>query len=398
MGTPTDDVSVNSTISTSVSTLQSIVSSGIWSTIYLSSGTGGAYGDNSTAIVLENSVELIMIGSGYGQALTANSFSAVDVTPITAIASSRSSSYIFSVGANLTLKNMRISGSRNAVNISDIAGTMTFEDLVFEDHDAWAIYAEDTAASVFTTLYVSTDNVMIDAFRAEEALLRGGIHISGADIDFLIKNTLVKDLRILTSSEEGGGIFVDNSDGQIDSSVFSGNAVGVWFKNNFAILSSSSVIGGINANSNGVRMSGAAGSPILRRNSIESNEGYGVRVGGGNTPKFFRNSISGNKWTGVLIDYTGAEAGLLNINLGKTTDLTSGFNNLTSNGLSHPVYVPNQVYVSSTTTGTASLNIPAQNNWWGIVGPGIDAWIVDDNEQGGSTPPVTFTPPTAVPN
>ena len=358
--TPGAGTAYTKTSSPTLGSLQSIITSATADdVIYLSSGTGGAYGDSSTATVLENSVDLTIVGSGYGQALTTSSFSAVDVTPLTAIASSRSSSHIFSVGANLTLKNLRISSSINAVDISDNAGTVTFEDLVFEDLKAWAIYAEDTNAADSTTLYVSTDNVMIDATDANLANLRGGIYISGADIDFLIKNTLVKDLTVLTSSEEGGGMFVENSDGQIDSSVFSGNAVGIWFKNSSAVLSSSTISGGGSGNSNGIRMSGAGGSPDLRRNTISGNVGYDVKVGGSATPIFYRNTVSSTGTLGVLVDGPNAVP-----NLGAFPFSSSGCNQFLRN-LSNPFTIDPVVSVAETTNNTAIIN--AGSNFWGFI-------------------------------
>ncbi len=349
------------TSSSVIGSLESIVTSATADdVIYLSSGTGGAYGDSSSPIVLGNTVELIIVGSGYGQALTTSSFSAVDATPATAVASSRSSSYIFSVGANLTLKNLRVSGSINAVDIYDIAGTVTFEDLVFDGLKAWAIYAEDTNAADSTTLYVSTDNVMIDATDADLANLRGGIHISGADIDFLIKNTLVKDLTVLSSGEEGGGIFVKNSDGQIDSSVFSGNAVGIWFMNSSATLSSSSVSGGSSGNSNGIRMSGS-GSPDLRWNTISGNAGYDVLVGGSTTPIFYRNTVSavGSITPGIWVNGPNAVP-----NLGTFPFASSGCNKF-QRKLSDPLNTWPVLSVADTTNAADIIN--AGSNFWGFI-------------------------------
>ncbi len=82
--TPGAGTAYTKTSSSVIASLESIVTSATsGDVIYLSSGTGGAYGDSSTAIVLENSVELIIAGSGYGQAITSANYSAADMTPAT---------------------------------------------------------------------------------------------------------------------------------------------------------------------------------------------------------------------------------------------------------------------------------------------------------------------------
>jgi len=354
------------TSSSVIGSLESIVTSATADdVIYLSSGTGGAYGDSSTATVLANSVDLIIMGSGYGLAVTSTlitnaGFSAVAATPMTSIATSQSASYLFSIGADLTLKNIRVSGAVKAVNVHSVSGTtvtVTVEDTVFENQNNWAIFATNMTGN-FGSVNIIVNGVMIDAEnQGGDSTDRGGIYLD--KVKYTLDDTLIANVTG-ASSFKRTAIYANSGGSTSDTSItISGcylvnNVHGIWIDNGSPVVTSCVIRNDGLTISNGVNLS-TAGTPRFNSNTISGSSNYGVRVGGSMTPIFYRNIIGANGSVGVWVDGTGEP------DLGTFPFDDSGCNRITNSAFQ---YDTEYVLVASPTTESADI-FNAGKNFWG---------------------------------
>ncbi len=344
------------TSSSVIGSLESIVTSATADdVIYLSSGTGGAYGDSSTAIVLENSVELIIVGSGYGQAITSVNYSAVDMTPATVLESTFTSARLFSVGTGIDLRKVRIKGAVNALQISDVAASVSVSDSIFEGQKGFAIFAEDNVVPVGTSVSLTITDTMIDNFDAD-GNDRGGVYLDR--VTYAIENSFITNQLGQPSGVEGG-IYITGGSGYINSTVFVDNSTAIAVENGSPRISSCIITSPAADPSNGIRFLGVSASPIIRYNTISGNAGYGVSIEGNARPVFTNNTISTNLSGGVYIDFDFTSLSDLPV-LGECSAFniceTGGRNGIFNN-------LPYEVIVTSTSTNY--LAISAQGNFWG---------------------------------
>ncbi len=357
VGTPADAVSVDSTISTSVSTLESIVSSGTWSTIYFSSGSGDAYGDSSTAVVLENTAALMIQGNGYGQAITSANYSASDMTPATVLETTFAASRLFSVGHDLSIKNLRVVGAISAVDVADVISTLdvTVDDSVFTGQKGFAIDAADSNAGDSTTVSVSVTGTMIDN-TLSDANDRGGISLQ--KVTFAVEDSMVTNQWALPIGV-GGGIYVDLGSGYINSSVFVDNSTAIYVANGSPRISSCVITGSGTSPSNGIRFTGVSASPIIRYNTISANTGFGVGLLGNSRPVFTHNTIANNGNAGIYIDFDFTNANDVPV-LGDCTVF-----NICQSGGRNGIFNNSPYEVIVTSTSSTWIPISAEGNFWG---------------------------------
>ena len=349
--------------------------------LYLSSGSGGAYGTSSSVgPVLANTKDLMVVGSGYGTALTADGFSAVDATPQTALATSSGSSVIFSVGSDLTLKDLRTTGGGRGVSLSAPGPvTLKVKDSVFEKQKGWGIYADDTNGTS-GTVQVTVSGVMISASSGTGSN-HGGVFLD--DTVFDVSNSLV--IGQPPASIFGAGIYAQSGSGTIDSSVFFENGYAIWGSNVSSVISSCIVDGNNLSQTNGIAFTGTLGTfPELRYNIIKNNSGSGVDILGKVGPIFLHNTITNNQNAGIFIDYD-----FSNINDLPVLGDCAAFN-ICSEGGRNSFFgnSPYDVIVS----GTSSNFIPifAQGNYWGSgisTFAAVDQVIQDGDINGPGTPP-----------
>ncbi len=350
--------------------------------IGLSSGVGGAYGNNTTGPSIPIDVTLKIVGSGYGSTVTSGglNFPAAASTA-TFIQSSVSSVSIFSVDADLTLKGMRLLGAENAVRIFDSAGPdpqLTVESCVFDGQGAWAVYAEDDDQVVNIRFLDS----IVDASQADNSS-RGGLfldnvayQIEGSEFYYHTDPGGPTD-----GADQGAAVQVFDGAGEIIDSIFEDNALAIWASGGDAIITSCNISSTVDT-TYGINLTGGPGAANISRNTIDGHTGYGLRVGGEMELILRKNAITNNGLSGVLIDSELNNPSLININMGTSTD--KGNNLLDDND--HPNGIAGyetQVYVTQATQ-EGSTWIPANWNYWGYASrTEVDFAGVDNGENGG---------------
>ena len=347
--------------------------------IALSSGIDGAYGNSITALTIPINVGLTILGSGYGSTVTSGglSFPAVASTA-TVLQASVSSASIFSVDADLTIKNMRLLGAENAVRISDSAGPdpqLSVADCVFDRQGAWAVYAEDDDWVVDIQFASS----IVDASYATSSS-RGGLfldnvtyQVEGSEFYYHTDPGGPAD-----GTDQGAAIQVVDGGGEITESIFEDNGLAIWASGGDSLITSCNISSTTNT-TYGINLTGGPGTALIRRNTVDGNTGYGLRVGGEMELTLRNNAITNNELSGVLIDSTLSNTNLTKINMGESTD--QGRNLFDGN--SHPngeAGWDNQVFVTLATSEGITL-IPANWNYWGVSNSlDVNRVIIDGND------------------
>ncbi|MDF1526953.1 MAG: hypothetical protein RRA15_11540 [bacterium] len=274
-------------------------SAGAGDVIGLSTGAGFAFGDSVTALTIPINVDLTVQGSGYGNTITSGhpSFPAV-MSTATILQSLVSSASIFSVDADLSLKNLRLLGAGNAVRISDSAGPdprLSVEDCVFDGQGAWAVYAEDDDAAVSVDFMSS----IVDASNADSLSGGGGLYLD--NVSYTVTGS---EFYFQSAAAPGAGVQILSGTGNISNSFFGGNALAIWAHNGSQQISSCNITGSVSSTSNGVLFTGNVfGTSNMIHNRISENMGYGVMISGDAPVIFEQNSIFLNSSGGVVLDY-----------------------------------------------------------------------------------------------
>jgi parallel beta-helix repeat protein len=356
--------------------------------LYLSSGTGGAYGTSAGGPALSSATELIVIGSGYGQAMTDGGYSAVAATPQTALETSDSAAFLFSAGADLLLANLRLTGGDVGVKASTAAPLDLFVvDCLFTDQDEWAVYVEDTggaADDVTVNLYGS----MIDA-SATTGTDHGGIYLE--EVEYDVFDSLVKGSHL--PSGIGGGVYAESGGGIIDSNVFFENAPAIWISDSSPTISYNIINGNAATDTRGINIT-TSGDPLLQFNQIKENKEYGVRIEGGTIPTLYRNIIEKNEESGIVFD--GSFTGAVMPNLGNiVSSPPSNGQNIFLDNTNSTWADGGNIFVTNIST-SVGLPITAENNWWDNLGqgfePAIRLTIRDGVDWGGGQPIIDINP------
>ena len=325
--------------------------------VALSSGIGGAYGNSIVGPSIPIDVNLTVLGSGYGSTSTSGglSFPAVASTA-TILQSPVSSASIFSVDADLTLKNMRLLGAENAVRIWDSAGPdpqLSVEDCVFDRQETWAVYADDDDGGVSVDFISS----IVDASKANSPSGGGGLYLE--NVNYTVTGS---EFYLQSATAPGAGVQAVGGTGNIYNSLFTGNALAIWASGGSPIISSCNITGYVSTTSSGVLFTGDSfGTPMLISNRISENKGSGVVISGDAPVIFEQNSISLNGSGGVVIDYDFPASSSLPV-LGDCQAYNicdeGGRNSIFSN-------LPYDA-IATANTGGEDL-ILAQGNYWGAT-------------------------------
>jgi hypothetical protein len=352
--------------------------------IALSSGRGSAYGNNAAALSIPINVDLTVLGAGYGDTATSGA------VPLPAVAStatileaSITSASIFSIEDNFTLRQVRLIGAVTGISIAGTPGGdpfLSIEDCLFDGQDAWAVFAMDDDSEV-TVDFLSS---IVDASSASSSG-RGGLYLE--DVTYNVSDS---EFHLQTdpmgpsdATVEGAGVQIFGGDGTVTESVFMDNALAIWASGGSPVISFCSVSGATALTTYGINLTGGPGPAVIRRNTVDSNSGYGLRIGGEMELVLRRNAITNNEFSGVLIDSELSNVNLINIDMGTLSD--QGRNLLDDN--IHPDgnwAFDTQVYVTQD-TNAGSTPVPANYNYWGYFTiSDINTSIVDNGDQGGS--------------
>ncbi len=350
--------------------------------IALSSGSGGAYGNGAVSLTIPVNVNLTVRGSGYGNTATSGglTFPGASSTA-TILQSPLSDANIFSVDADLTISNMRFIGAQNGIRVSDVSDLdhqLSMTDLVFDGQGAWAVQAVDDDDGVSVQFLSS----VVDA-SGGTSTTRGGLYLES--VQYLVDSS---EIYFHTDpggpddgTDQGAGIQVVGGTGEITDSIFDDNALAIWASGGSPVITLCDIAGAA-FTTYGINLTGGPGEAEIRRNTIDGNTGYGLRVGGEMELVLRNNAITSNGLSGVLIDSELNNPSLINIDMGKTSDRG---NNLLDNN-THPNNISGfetQVYVTQATQ-EGSTWIPANWNYWGYSTPTeVDFAGVDDGENGG---------------
>jgi hypothetical protein len=331
-------------------------------TIYLGSGVGGAYrGTESSPLLLVNQAAMVLEA-------------AVPAGDTVALAATPGAAYLFSLGASLTLKGVEVRGAKVGISAAPPAGgTLTVEvgSCAFASQARWALQASGREAHA-SSLVVALDDCTVDATARDTSLADyGGVKLKHGSFSvtrgtFLgaVPSTEIRESAALYLEAPAIAAFVD-------SCLFSGNAYPLKCSSGSPVISSCRFLPGASiSNANGVLLRGGSSgglsrSPVLRRNRIEGNGGFGVKVQGYMTPVLYRNRITGNGRAGVLVDGPGARP---NLGDGSTPALlaSSGRNDIYSN-TNNGEYPGEYVEVQVNKPPLAGLGpIRAQYNCWGL--------------------------------
>ena len=346
--------------------------------IGLSTGLGMAYGDSTTALTIPINVDLTVQGSGYGSTVTSGGLIPLADPTATILESDPATASLFSVDADLTLKNLRLLGADSAIRISGSSGSdpqLSVEECLFDRQAAWAVFAEDDD----NVVNVEVVSSIVDASQADSAGGAGGFYL--ANVSYEISGS---DLYFQSTVGSGAGVLAVGSTGTIDASIFEGNALGVWASSGVANITSCdfSNIFAAAYTTNGINLTGGPGEALIRRNTIDGNSGYGLRVGGEMDLILRNNAITNNELSGVLIDSELDNPSLSNVDMGTSSDKG---NNL-FDGNEHPQGAggqDTQVFVTLATSEGSTL-IPANWNYWGVpTREQVNQVIIDGNDNGG---------------
>ncbi|MGD8353020.1 MAG: right-handed parallel beta-helix repeat-containing protein, partial [Pseudomonadota bacterium] len=314
-------------------------------------------------------------GSGFGNALTSGGHSTGGDPAATFIEADPAAASLFSIDADLTIRNLRILGAAAGIRLSDDGGpdpVLTVEDCVFDRQSGWAVQADDDDGNAQVWFLSS----LVDASLADSLSGAGGLYL-----DNLTYGVYNSGFYSQSPAVPGAGILALSGSGVIDSSIFGGNAIAIWASAGSSVITSCN-ISGTAAITNGINLTGGPGGALIRRNTIDGNSGYGLRVGGEMALYLRKNAITDNGLSGVLIDSELDNPSLVNIDMGTLGDKG---NNL-FNGNEHPDGVSGfetQVYVTLATQEGAMF-IPANWNYWGVSSiPEVNIVIIDGNDNAG---------------
>ena len=372
------DVNVGSTIGSLLAVFSGPLPGGA---IGLSTGEGFAYGDSAGSLTIPINTSLIVLGSGYGSTATSGGLIPLADPTATILEADPATASLFSVDADLTLKNMRLLGAESAIRISDSGGPdpqLSVEACLFDKQAAWAIFAEDDDTAVSVEVAAS----IVDASQADSSS-RGGIYLS--NVSYSVDGSAIYFQTDpggpADSTVQGAGVQAFEGTGEITETVFEDNALAIWASGGDSVITSCNISSTANT-TYGINLTGDPGTALIRRNTIDGNTGYGLRVGGEMELILRKNAITNNELSGVLIDSTLSNTNLTKINMGTTTDRG---NNLFDNNV-HPDGAggqDTQVYVTLATSEGSTL-IPANWNYWGVSTiSGVNLVIIDGNDNAG---------------
>ncbi|MDF1534998.1 MAG: right-handed parallel beta-helix repeat-containing protein [bacterium] len=352
--TVSSPIIVESTMGSTIDSLLAVLSvPRLADTIGLSTGSGQAFGNSATSWTIPIDAGLTLSGAGSATILEA------DIShPV-----------LFSVSANLNLKNMVVRGAQVGVEVSDPSADpeILIENCLFDGQGAWAIDAVDDEGT--NVQFLSST---VDASAASSAS-RGGLYLEGVTY-YLVADSVFTGHTDpggpADGTVEGAAVQVVGSSGQITESIFDGNALAIWASGGTPLIDSCSISGAAYT-TYGINLTGGPGTPILQYNHISGNSGYGTRIGGEMTPVFYRNVITLNKESGVLVDFTGTLQNAGEIVLGDNDKKsTTGFNDIFDNvypGITGKI----EVYVTEATPNDSKpypvYPIKAHNNYWGAT-------------------------------
>jgi hypothetical protein len=345
--------------------------------IALSSGWGSAYGNSNIPI----DVPVTILGAGYGDTATTGGM------PLPAVASTAtvleagiSQACIFSVGADLTIKDIRFVGSATAIIVDDVDATVIVEDCLFDAQDAWAVRAVGDGNTVDIQFLSSG----VDMSSGADSTSRGGLYLENVTYEvaysgfYYMTDPLGPDDDTIT----GAAVQAVGGSGVITESLFEDNALAIWASGGSPLITSCEVSGATADTSYGINLTGEPGPAVIRRNTIDGNSGYGLRVGGEMELVLRRNAITNNALSGVFIDSSLPNGDLVNIDMGTVDD--QGRNLLDDN--THPSGVSGyetQVWVTQDTNEGGTW-IPANWNYWGYTTlSDINLSIIDNGDNGG---------------
>jgi hypothetical protein len=350
--------------------------------IALSSGSGGAYGNGVTALKIPILTRLTVIGTGYGSAATSAGVTPSVASTATVIEAPLSTSAIFSVEEDFTLKKVRLVGAASGVRINDTAAdvdpAITVEECLFDGQDAWALQAVDDDSQTA----IEFTSSLVDASSAGSTS-RGGLYLDR--VVYTVSGSgfyrQTDPLGPSNTTVRGAGVQAFGGAGAITESLFEDNALAIWASGGSPVITSCDVSGAMVLTSYGINLTGGPGLAIVRRNTVDGNSGYGLRLGGTMELTLRRNAITNNEYSGVLIDSRLSNTNLTKIDMGTSTD--EGFNLFDENY--HPdgsvdVDFETQVYVTIDTS-EGSTRIPANWNYWGVqTSPQVNYVIIDGND------------------
>jgi hypothetical protein len=339
-------------------------------TIGLSSGSGDAYGDNATSWTIPVDAGLALSGAGTATVLEA------DI----------SHSALFSVSADLSLKNLAVRGSQAGIKVSDQAASdpeVLIEGCSFDGQGAWALDAVDGDAGTYIQFLSSTVDASVAASPSRGGLYLEGVTYFVSDSSEFFGHTDPGGPD--NGTETGAAIQVTGGSGQITESIFTGNALAIWASGGSPLITSCDVLGAAANTSYGINITGAGGTATVRRNTVDGNTGYGVRIGGTMALVLQWNAITDNLLSGVLIDSQLSNSNLLDVDLGTGTGSEQGRNLFQNN--THPDgngSYDTQVYVTQATDHVGGVSIPANGNYWDYFNLfDIGQSIVDGPDSGG---------------
>jgi len=375
-----DPVIVNVSTGSTINSLLAVFSGATpGDAIGLSTGEGFGYGDSTANLTIPIGVPLTIMGSGFGDGPTSGGFvpdtGAIAGSVATILETGSATSPLFSVDADLTLEAMRLLGGANGVRVVDSVGSdpqLSVEDSLFDKQKAWAVFARDDDQMV-SVEFISS---IVDASLADSPSGGGGLFLDN------LNYTVVDSQFYLHSAvAPGAGVQATGGAGNIDNSIFGGNALAIWASGGFPVINSCNISGAA-FTTNGINLTGGPGSAVIRRNTIDGNTGgYGLRVGGEMGLTLRNNAITNNGMSGVLIDSTLGNTSLGNIDMGTTND--RGNNEFNDNN--HPS-IPTreiQVYVTQATSAGPTL-IPANWNFWGVATAAeVNLSHIDNGDEGG---------------
>ena len=341
--------------------------------IGLSTGEGFAFGDSSSALTIPINVDLTVLGSGYGDMMTSGGHSPVGNSIGTVLDTSPTAASLFSVDADLAIRNMRLLGGISGIHLSEsdsVDPQLSVEDCLFDRQSGWGVYAQSNGG-----VNVEFLSSIVDASRADSSSGNGGLYLDNVDYT-------VYDSRFYRKSAAGPGAGIQalEGTGSIENSIFDENALAIWASGGFPVITSCNISGAA-FTTNGINLTGGSGAAVISRNTIDGNiGGYGLRVGGEMELTLRNNEITGNGLSGVLIDSELGNTSLTRIDMGTTTDRG---NNLFDDNM-HPD-VPTreiQAYVTQGTNAGPTL-IPANWNYWGVsTAPEVNLAIIDNGDLG----------------
>ncbi len=309
--------------------------------LYLSSGTGGAY---SVDAPLAAPAGVLLVGNGSGVAST---------NPATVLSAAPTFPRLFSLdGTSLSLSRVWVKGGYYGVSAAAVAGTISLRECAFT--------GQGTAGAVVRGAGgVDLEGVTVSATSA----LTGGVLLT--DCPFLVSGCY-----FLGSGTGSPGLAYDSPGASafIGSSLFYNCGVSLQAGAGNAVIASCVFQAGTLGAYNGVSFRGTSGAPVLRHSRVQGFPGYGVEIVAGAAPTLLANIISSNQKAGVFL--TGDFRYVALPNLGTYGSLTSGSNYFLANKMTDPALGGEkdfQVFVSRTSNGAGRV-IPAQNNWWRAEG------------------------------